>query len=166
MRRIGKSVFMFLLVAGLFISPMAAGQAGAGWGQAAKTVGMDLVAPLAQHFGVPVAPVQALLGSGLTLEGAVQALLVAQASKKPVDEVGSMLESNDNDMDATAKALDVEPSVYADDKVAGVIEEVSGTQAKIEGSEAASGAAEAKDEAQGAAKDAKKGLGGLLRPRQ
>jgi hypothetical protein len=163
MKRIGKLVLIFSLVAGLLTSPVAGGKAGAGWGQVAKTVAKDLVTPLAGHFGVPVAPVSALFQSGLTLEGVVQALLISQASKKSVDQVGSTLGANGNDMDATAKALAVEPSVYSEDKVASVIGEVTGTTGETNGSETSSSVGEAKGEAQSATEEAKKSLGGFLR---
>ena len=119
----------------------------AGWGEVAKTVGMDLAAPLAASFGVPVAAVSALFQGGLSTEGVVQALLISQTSKEPVGKVGSLLESNGNDMGATAKALEVAPSAYSDDKVAAVL------------SDATAGGAQPAPAEEGA----KKALGGFLK---
>ena len=100
--------------------------AAADLGELAKSAGADLVAPLAEKFGVPAEAVSALLGSGLDLEGAVQALLVSQAAGGGLDQVSSLLGSNGNDVAAAASSLGVDASTFAPDKVSAVLGELQG----------------------------------------
>ncbi len=138
---------MALLTAAVAVAGAPSAGRAAGWGDVAKSVGMELAAPLAAKFGVPVAAVSALFEGGLSTEGVVQALLISQTSKTPVDKVGSSLEANGNNIDATAKTLGVAPSAYAEDKVSAVLSDVTTGSAQP----APTG------------EDAKKALGGFLK---
>ena len=148
MIRTGRSLLVLALLTTAVATAVGPGSSrAAGWGDVAKTVGMDLAAPLAANFGVPVAAVTALFQGGLTTEGVVQALLISQTSKTSVGKVGSHLESTGNDINATAKALNVAPPAYSEDKVAAVL------------SDARAGGAQPAPAEEGA----KRALGGLLK---
>ncbi len=121
------SALVAIVLVGAFLWPAGRAQAGALdllGGGATK-----LVAPLAKKFGVPADAVTKLMGSGLSLDGVVQTLLVNQASGAGLDKVTGILGSNHNDVGATATALGVDPSAYAQDKVSAVESEVTGAAA-------------------------------------
>lgn len=79
--------------------------------------------PLAQQFGVPASAVTGLLEGGLSLESVTQLLLVSQSSKSSLDGVTKLYRDAGNDIDKTAKQLDVARSAYSKEKVTAAIDE-------------------------------------------
>jgi len=96
-----------------------------------KATGSHLAGSLAEQFGVPAASVNSLFESGLSLQGVVQALLIAQSAKVSVGEVSSLLGAKRNDVSAVANELGVSASAYAQDKVDAAIRKASGTAGTV-----------------------------------
>lgn len=126
-----KAKITVLFVALLSMACAGSNGAQADWGGLAKstlkTTGIHLAGSLAEHFGVPAPAVTSLFESGLSLQGVVQALLISQSAKVPVDTVSSLLQAKKNNVAAVATELGVSASAYAQDKVEAVISKVSGT---------------------------------------
>jgi hypothetical protein len=84
---------------------------------------MALAGPLAEQFGVPASAVTGLLESGVSLESVTQLLLVSQSSGSGLDSVSKLFRESENDIDDTAKKLDVDASDYSEKRVTAAIDE-------------------------------------------
>lgn len=126
---------------------------------------VQMAKPLAEKFGVPVDMVSGLLDGGFDLQTVTQALLVDQAADSVgLGEIKDQL-SGGSSIDQIASGLGVDPSVYAKDKVDGVLSGLTGgasDAASDAAGQAGDAAKDASDKAAGEmdkATDALKGLG-------
>jgi len=113
---------------------------------------MALAGPLAEQFGVPASAVTGLLESGISLDSVTQLLLVSKSSGSNLDAVSKLYGESGNDIDDTARKLDVDAADYSQDRVTAAIDEAK-SQAQADATEkAAKGAGDALDSALGGLK--------------
>ena len=84
---------------------------------------MALAGPLAEQFGVPASAVTGLLESGVSLDSVTQLLFVSKSSGSELDAVSKLYQDSGNDIDATAKKLDVDAADYSEERVTAAIDE-------------------------------------------
>ena len=84
---------------------------------------LPLAAPLAEQFGVPASAVTALLEGGVSLDSVTQLLLVSKSSGSDLDAVSKLFRESGNDIDDTAKKLDVDAEDYSEERVTAAIDE-------------------------------------------
>lgn len=104
---------------------------------------LALAGPLAEQFGVPASAVTALLEGGLSLDSVTQLLLVSQSSGSKLDAVSSLFGESGNDIDATAKKLEVEPADYSPTRVSAAIDQAKSTAQASATDKASQGASDA-----------------------
>ena len=97
---------------------------------------MPLAAPLAEQFGVPASVVTALLEGGVSLDSVTQLLLVSKSSGSDLDSVTKLFRESGDDIDDTAKKLDVDAEDYSQERVTAAINEAK-TEAQADATEAA-----------------------------
>jgi hypothetical protein len=111
----------------------------AGMGEAA----LALAGPLAEQFGVPASAVTGLLEGGLSIDSVTQLLLVSQSSGSKLDAVTSLFRESGNDIDATAKQLEVEPAAYSPTRVSSAIDQAKSSAQASATDKATKGASDA-----------------------
>ena len=82
-----------------------------------------LAGPLAEQFGVPVSAVTGLLESGVSLDSVTQLLLVSKSSGSGLDDVSKLYRESGNNIEETAKKLDVDVADYSQERVTASIDE-------------------------------------------
>ncbi len=107
-----------------------------------------LAGPLAEQFGVPASAVTGLLESGVSLDSVTQLLFVSKSSGSDLDAVSKLYRESGNDIDDTAKKLDVDAADYSQERVTAAINEA---KTKVQA-----------DAAEKATKDASDALGSAL----
>jgi hypothetical protein len=95
-----------------------------------------LAGPLAEQFGVPASLVTGLLESGVSLDSVTQLLLVSKSSGSDLDAVSKLYRETGNDIDDTAKKLDVDAADYSQQRVTAAISDAK-SQAQADATEKA-----------------------------
>jgi hypothetical protein len=101
---------------------------------------LAMVPPLAEQFGVPASAVTGLLEDGISLDSVTQLLLVSKSSEKGLDDVTKLYRESGDEIEKTAKKLDVAAADYSPEKVKAAIDEAT-TKAQADAAEQAGDAA-------------------------
>ncbi len=86
-----------------------------------------MAGPLAEQFGVPAELVTGLLENGISLGSVSQLLFVSKESSSGLDTVSELYRETGNDIDATAKKLEVAKAEYSPERVKAAIDDATST---------------------------------------
>ena len=123
MARSPRSIFLSCLSVVLLGTVGLANSAQAGLSESM----IALAGPLAEQFGVPAEVVTGLLENGLSLDSVTQLLFVSKDSGSGLDTVSELYGEAGNDIDATAKKLEVAKAEYSPERVKAAISEATST---------------------------------------